>query len=50
MATNSTKLADAFFLARGGSGGDEAVEVSGAVGWLDKRIGKVGLKSIQKLV
>ena len=37
-------------MARGGLGGEEAVEVVGAARWLDERIGKLVLKSRQNLV
>jgi hypothetical protein len=35
---------------RSGSGGEEAVEVSGAVGWLDWILGKLGLISVRNLL
>ena len=37
-------------MARGGLGGEEAVEVVGAARWLDERIGEVGLKTSQNTV
>ena len=38
------------FVIRGGLGGEEAVEVSGAVRWLDGIFGKLGLIGGQNLV
>lgn len=35
---------------RGGSGGEEAVEIVGAARWLDERIGELGLISVHNLV
>ena len=38
------------FVIRGGLGGEEAVEVIGAVRWLDGMVGKLGLIGGQNLV